>query len=157
MTPHSHPRPVRRHLPRHSLAFASNVGRPTDDGEGIAITMVFNSQGRSRHKKSKTEIKNEQHQNDQAEPHLEGKRSAGYSGGFPRRNYAVRKTSKPLFGAPSGLTHVGDHEAAPGGLVLGLPCHDGAVDVVSVGSGREDEEERSQTEKDVEQGRNRTL
>lgn len=55
------------------------------------------------------------------------------------------------------FSHVGDHEAAPSGLVLRLPCHDGAVDVVGVGSGREDEEERSQAEEDVEQGRNRAL
>lgn len=54
-------------------------------------------------------------------------------------------------------THVRDDETAAGGLVLGLPRHDGAVHVVRVGSRREDEEERRQADEDVEQGRDRAL
>lgn len=69
------------------------------------------------------------------------------------RRRGERKTSRRFL----ALTHVGDHEAAPGGLVLRLPRHDGAVDVVGVCSSREDEEERGQAEEDVEQGRNRAL
>ena len=45
---------------------------------------------------------------------------------------------------------MGDDEAASGGLVLGLTRHDRAVDVVRVRSCREDEEERSHADKDVE-------
>lgn len=50
-----------------------------------------------------------------------------------------------------------DDEAASGGNVFGLAHHDGAVHVVRVGARREDEEERSQAEEDVEQGRHRAL
>ena len=52
---------------------------------------------------------------------------------------------------------MGDDEAASGGLVLGLTRHDRAVDVVRVRSCREDEEERSHADKDVERRRHRTL
>lgn len=50
-----------------------------------------------------------------------------------------------------------DDEAASCCLVLGLSSHDGAVDVERVRSGGEDEEERGQSQKDVEQLRNRDL
>lgn len=54
-------------------------------------------------------------------------------------------------------THVDDHEPTAGGIVLGLPGHDSAVNVVGVRPRREDKEERSHPEKDVDQIRNRFL
>ena len=65
--------------------------------------------------------------------------------------------SKHVFIACWTGTYVGDNEAASGSLVLGLPRHDSAVDVVRVGARREDEEERSHADEDVERRGHRAL
>ena len=50
-----------------------------------------------------------------------------------------------------------DNEPSPGSLVLGLPVHDGAVHVVPISPGREDEEQRREAEEDARQSGDRAL
>lgn len=54
-------------------------------------------------------------------------------------------------------TYMSNHESSARGVVLRLACLDGAVHVVSIRAGGEDEEERRQPDKDIEERRECSL